>query len=174
MSIKQMKKAKDYSFGYSYSFDTRKTEKLPFRELLQVAPAGSINSSANDMAEWLRFILNGGELDGKRIVSEKSFEEWLKPQMKVTPDGKTSYGFGWLLQDWKGKKIVKHDGGIDGFNSMVAMLPEEKLGFVMLTNVSGSSLGNELMHIVFSGILDDEKNILVDDEWKKGSWKVSF
>lgn len=167
MSIKQMKKAEDYSFGYNYNFNTKKAERLPFREILQTAPAGSINSSANDMAKWLRFVLNGGELDGKRIVSEKSFEEWLKPQMKVTPDGKNSYSFGWFLQVWKGKKIVKHAGGIDGFNSMVAMLPEEKLGFVMLTNVSGSSLGSELIDIIFSDILDDEKKMLFKDVGKK-------
>lgn len=153
MLIVQMEKAKDYSLGYNYNFDTKETTKLPFREIAEVAPAGSINSSANDMAKWLRFVLNGGMVDGKRLVSEKNYAEWLKPQMKVNPAGTVNYGFGWFIQKWNGMTVVQHGGNIDGFNAMVAMIPEKKLGFVMLTNVSGSSLGGELMTIVWENIL---------------------
>jgi len=174
MTVKQMQKSKDFSFGYDYNFDSKKTRKLPTRDIGEVGPAGSINSSANDMAKWLNFVLSGGEANGKRLVSKSSFEEWVKSQMKITPDGKMSYGLGWFLQDWKGKKVVQHGGNIDGFNSMVAMLPEEKLGFVMLTNVSGSSLGNELMGMVWSGILEEtNSNPLTDDE-KKEVGKYNF
>ncbi|MBA4123399.1 MAG: beta-lactamase family protein [Acidobacteria bacterium] len=151
LSVKAMQKAKDYSYGYSYNTDTKETRNLPIRDIDAIAPAGSINSSARDMALWLRFILNGGAGGGKRLVSEKGFEEWLKPQMKI--GGKSSYGLGWFLQDWNGLKVAQHGGNIDGFNSMVAMIPEKKLGFVMLTNVSGSSLGSELMPIVWENIL---------------------
>lgn len=153
MSMVEMQKVKDYSFGYDYNFDTKETRRLPFREIDQVAPAGSINSSAKDMAQWLRFVLNGGSAGGKRLVSEKGFEEWLKPQMKISPNGKFNYSLGWFLQEWNGLKVVQHGGNIDGFNALVAMIPEKKLGFVMLTNVSGSPLGNELMPIVWENIL---------------------
>lgn len=155
MTIPEMEKAKDISFGYDYNFDTKETRKLPYRPIDATNPAGSINSSARDMAKWITFVMNGGMVGGKRLVSEKGFDEWMKPQMKVA--GKTSYGLGWFVQDWKGAKVVQHGGNIDGFNSMVAMLPEKKLGFVMLTNVSGSPLGNELMPLIFGGILDEEK-----------------
>lgn len=155
LSMKQMEKVKDFSYGYDYNFDTKATRRLPFRDIDQVAPAGSINSSARDMAEWLRFVLNGGTVNGKRLVSEKNFEEWLKPQMKIA--GTSSYGLGWFLQQWNGLKVVQHGGNIDGFNSLVAMIPEKKLGFVMLTNVSGSSLGGELMPIVWQGLLGENK-----------------
>ncbi|HSU25573.1 MAG TPA: serine hydrolase domain-containing protein, partial [Pyrinomonadaceae bacterium] len=151
LSIAQMQKVKDYSFGYDYNFDTKETRKLPYREIVPVAPAGSINSSARDMAQWLRFVLNAGTVDGKHLVSEKGYEEWTKPQMKIA--GKSSYGFGWFIQDWNGLKVVQHGGNIDGFNSMVAMIPEKKLGFVLLTNVSASPLGGELIPIVWQNIL---------------------
>ena len=75
--------------------------------------------------------------------------------MKIA--GKSSYGLDWFLQDWNGLKVVQHGGNIDGFNSMVATIPEKKLGFVMLTNVSGSPLGNELMPIVWENILGEKK-----------------
>ena len=153
LSIADLQKAKDKSFGYNYNFDTKETARLPYREIVQVAPAGSINSSARDMAEWLRFVLGGGIVNGKRLISEASFKEWVKPQMKISPDGKFSYGLGWFLQDWKGKRVVQHGGNIDGFNSLVAMIPEEKLGFVLLTNVTASSLGGDMMPVVWENIL---------------------
>ncbi|MEQ1923079.1 MAG: serine hydrolase, partial [Pyrinomonadaceae bacterium] len=127
------------------------------RDIDEVAPAGSLNSSARDMAEWLRFVLNGGTVGGKRLVSEKGYEEWLKPQMKMNPAGTVNYGFGWMLRSWNGLKVVEHGGNIDGFNSLVAMIPEKKLGFVMLTNVTGSSLGSDIMPIVWSNLIDMPK-----------------
>jgi CubicO group peptidase (beta-lactamase class C family) len=155
MLIREMEKVKDYSYGYTYNFDTKETVKRPFREIEQVAPAGSINSSARDMAQWLRFVLNVGSVNGKRLVSEKSFAEWVKPQMKIA--GSTDYGLGWFLQDWKGHKVVQHGGNIDGFNSLVAMVPEKKLGFVMLTNVSASSLGADIMPVIFENLIEMPK-----------------
>jgi hypothetical protein len=53
----------------------------------------------------------------------------------------------------KGRKVVQHFWNIDGFNSLVAMVPEEKLGFVLLTNVSASSLGDDIMPVVWENII---------------------
>jgi CubicO group peptidase (beta-lactamase class C family) len=151
MSIKEMEKAKDFSYGYEYNFDTKETRRLPFRPIDEIAPAGSINSSANDMAKWIKFVMDRGVVDGKRLVSEKNYDEWTKIQNKI--GGKANYGLGWFLNEWNGLKVVEHGGNIDGFNALVAMIPEKKLGFVMLSNVSGSPLGNELMPIVWENIL---------------------
>ncbi|KXK01503.1 MAG: beta-lactamase [Acidobacteria bacterium OLB17] len=152
-TIAAMTRAKDYSFGYEYNFDTKATKRLPFREIGPSAPAGAINSSVRDMAKWIEFVLDGGMADGKRIVSEKGFEEWTKPQMKIA--GKVSYGLGWFIEDWNGLKVLQHGGNIDGFNAMVAIMPEKKLGFVLLTNVSGSPLTTEAKDIIWSNILPD-------------------
>ena len=154
-SMKDMQTMPDRSFGYAFSFDTRQMTKLPFRDIDEVAPASAINSSARDMAQWLRFVLGGGRVDGKRLVSEESFEEWLKPQIKVNAEGSVHYGLGWYLQEWNGMRVVQHSGNIDGFNSLVAMIPEKRLGFVMLTNVSASTLGVELMPIVWQNLLGE-------------------
>ena len=157
LSMKQMEKAKDFSNGYDYNFDSKETKKRPFRDIDEVAPAGSINSSARDMAEWVKFVLNGGTVNGKRLVSEKGYDEWLKPQMKMNPSGTVNYGLGWMLHTWNGLKVVEHGGNIDGFNSLVAMIPEKKLGFVLLTNVTASSLGNDIMPVIWSNILGETK-----------------
>jgi CubicO group peptidase (beta-lactamase class C family) len=152
-SVPEMQKARDYSFGYVYEDATKETRRVPTRNLPAIAPAGAINSSARDMAQWLRLMLGGGVFEGKRLVSEKSFEELVKPQMKI--QGPVSYGLGWFLRDWKGHKVVEHGGNIDGFNAQVALMPDQRLGFVMLTNVSASPLPASTMNTVWSNLVGD-------------------
>ena len=158
LNVPDMHRAPDYSLGYTYDEDTKETRQLPTRNFPQVAAAGAINSNARDMAEWLRLMLGGGALDGKRLVSERSFAELLKPQIKVA--GNISYGLGWFLRDWHGHKVAEHGGNIDGFNAQVALMPDQHLGFVMLTNVSASVLPAAAMEAVWSNLVGnpDEKN----------------
>ncbi len=149
-----MEKSNDFSFGYDYTAATKETRRLPLREIDAVAPAGSINSSAKDMANWLRFMLGNGEYDGKRLVSEKGMNEVMAEQMKIA--GGIAYGLGWFLRDWQGKKVVEHGGNIDGFNAQVALMPEKKLGFVLLTNVTASPIGAEAMEAVWTNLVGKE------------------
>ncbi|HST53255.1 MAG TPA: serine hydrolase [Pyrinomonadaceae bacterium] len=158
LNIPDMHRAPDYSFGYVYDEDTKETRRVPTRDFPQVAAAGAINSNARDMAEWLRFLLAGGVRDGRRLVSEQSFAELFKPQMKIA--GSISYGLGWFLRDWHGHKVAEHGGNIDGFNAEVALMPDQHLGFVMLTNVSASTLPASAMEAVWSNLIGNpaEKN----------------
>ena len=91
--------------------------------------------------------------------------------MKIA--GTAAYGFGWFLQDWNGLKVVQHGGNIDGFNSMVAMIPEKKIGFVLLTNVSASSIGTDLMPVIWQNLLGEKKPMRVKNcpsrRWKRWS-----
>ncbi|MFL6255353.1 MAG: serine hydrolase [Pyrinomonadaceae bacterium] len=152
-SVPEMLKARDYSYGYVYEDGTKETRRVPMRDFPAVAPAGAINSSARDMAQWLRLMLGGGVFEGKRLVSEQSFAELLKPQMKI--GALVSYGLGWFLRDWKGHKVAEHGGNIDGFNAQVALMPDQHLGFVMLTNVSASPVPASTMNVVWSNLVGD-------------------
>lgn len=151
LSVAEMEKTRDFSYGYTYNTDTKENKRVPMRDIPSAAPAGAINSSARDMAEWLRFMLNGGVANGQRLVSEKNFNEFISKQMKISD--KTSYGLGWFLRDWHGHKVVEHGGNIDGFNAQVAFMPDQKLGFVLLTNISASPLGSDAMEAVWSNIV---------------------
>ena len=44
------------------------------------------------------------------------------------------YGLGWFLQEYCGRKIVAHTGGVNGFVTSVTLIPEEKLGIIVFTN----------------------------------------
>lgn len=152
-----MQKSKDYSFGYDYNPSTKETRHLPQREIGAAAPAGAINSSARDMAQWLRLMLANGSISGRRLVSEKNFDELVRKQMNVA--GAVDYGLGWFLRKWNGHKVVEHGGNIDGFNSQVALMPDQKLGFVLLTNVTASPLGGFAMSTIWKNLVGEPKAI---------------
>lgn len=146
-----MLKSRDYSFGYEYNTATKETRRLPQRSISAAAPAGAINSSARDMAQWVRLMLGKGVFNGHRLVSEKSFDELVSKQMNVA--GTIDYGFGWFLRQWNGHKVVEHGGNIDGFNAQVAFMPDQNLGFVLLTNVTASSLGSFAMTTIWKNLV---------------------
>lgn len=145
--------ASDHSLGYIYDADKKKLKLLPMHDIFCAAPAGAINSNVKDMAQWLRLMLNNGVFNGKRLVSESNFAELSKKHMTV--GGGMDYGYGWFLHDWHGHKIVEHGGNIDGFNAEVALMPDQRLGFVLLTNVSASPLAGDAQGIVWENIVGD-------------------
>src|SRR4030095_5424656 len=99
--------------------------------------------------------LANGSINGKRLVSEKNFDELVRKQVNV--GGPIDYGLGWFLRQWNGHKVVEHGGNIDGFNSEVALMPDQKLGFVLLTNVTGSSLGSFAMTTIWKNLVREPK-----------------
>ncbi|MEZ5832077.1 MAG: serine hydrolase, partial [Dongiaceae bacterium] len=110
------------------------------------APAGAINSNIEDMAKWLAFVLDRGETN--KLVSPERMEQFLSPQMKISEE--SHYALGWFVDKWRNKKKVHHGGNVAGFSAMVAMLPEEKLGYVLLTNLSATPLAGTVDEAVFS------------------------
>jgi CubicO group peptidase (beta-lactamase class C family) len=123
-----------------------KARVVKFVNLDNVGGAGVINSSAAEMANWLLLQLNRGKLpSGERIFSERQSQEMWAPQT-ILPIGPyppslasarpmfASYCLGWFFRDYHGHRLIGHTGGVQGFVSRVALLPEENLGIVILTN----------------------------------------
>jgi CubicO group peptidase (beta-lactamase class C family) len=120
---------------------------IDFVPLDNAAPAGSINSSATDMAKWLLLQLNRGKFldrDG-RLFSQKQADEMWSAHTIVPIDNPpaplaalkphfSDYALGWGLRDYHGRLLVGHTGGVAGFVSLVRLLPEENLGIAVLTN----------------------------------------
>ncbi|HLJ55241.1 MAG TPA: serine hydrolase [Chthonomonadaceae bacterium] len=160
-SVRDMERYTDRSFGYTYDAEKKAPVRLPYRDITALAPAGAINSNAVEMAQWLRLVLGGGVFDGKRLVSEASFAELFKKHMSAGALG--DYGYGWFLHDWHGHQVAEHGGNIDGFNAQVALMPDQKLGFVLLTNVSTSPLGALAMETVWDSLVGAPKPAEGDD-----------
>ena len=142
----------------------KENKVIPYVNWDNIAPAGSINSSVAEMAEWIKLQLARGKYKNKQVFSEKvSYDMWQaitpfyvsKSRENLFPGMHFSaYGLGWNLTNYKGHKIVSHSGGLDGMISRVAMLPEENFGFVILTN-NNNGLSTWLMYEIIDRYLKE-------------------
>jgi hypothetical protein len=128
-----------------------------------VGSAGAVNSCVQDMAQWVRLNLNGGVYQGTRLVSSDVMKEIQTPQTIIRLDSLdqalrpsnhfAAYGFGWSLRDYLGRKLIQHDGALDGMRARVVFVPEEKLGFVILMNSQNTSLHSSIAYRILDHYL---------------------
>jgi CubicO group peptidase (beta-lactamase class C family) len=154
-----------------YVFLDGKTITVPYSSSDSTGGAISINSNVIEMAQWLKMLLNNGVFDNQRILSEDRIEEmWSSHAVnQVTPSTKKlfptthfiSYGLGWGLSDYHGYKVISHSGALDGMISRVALVPEIKLGLVILTN-SINELPNALRYKIIDAYLG-----LKPEDWSR-------
>ena len=140
-----------------------KVTVIPWRNIDNIAPAGSINSNVVDMAQWVRLQLGDGMFEKQKIFSAAQAKEMHAAQTVIRfeppytmfyPEAHfLNYGLGWFLSDYRGRKVVEHGGAIDGMRAQVALIPEEKLGLVVLSNMNGSGLPTALMYRIFDSYL---------------------
>ena len=126
--------------------------------LEDIAPAGSINSNARDMAQWLRFQLADGMYGGKRLVSSAALKVTHSPQTIIgagelgpvdTLVNFSTYGMGWIVENYRHELVWQHGGNTLGMTAAVGMLPEHKFGVVVLSNMAGSPLPGILERYIF-------------------------
>ena len=151
------------NYAFPHSKVDGKLQVVPFQELDNAGPAGSINSSVAEMCKWLRLQLGRGKFpdrDGRLFSEAQSREMW--SSQTILPINETStgplaalrphfhsYGLGWGLSDYKGRKLIGHSGGLSGFVTRVLLIPEENLGIVILTNAEQTSAFEAILfHIV--------------------------
>lgn len=154
-------KASD-NYAWPHSKVDGKLQSIDFVPVDNAAPAGSINSCAAEMAKWLLLQLNRGKFpdpNGRLFTEQRSKEMWSPetilpireqpgPLAGLTPHF-DDYGLGWFLNDYHGRKVVGHTGGVAGFVSMVRLVPEENLGVVVLTNAEeGGAFSSITYHII--------------------------
>ncbi len=161
-------KATDRASGHRRGADG-KPEVVPWYPQESPDPAGSLNASARDLGNWLRFQLAEGSYNGKRLVAAESLRETHTPQFALRVEGSAremnpetnlmSYGMGWLIQDYRGRRLVSHAGAIDGFRAAVMMAPDDKLGVAILCNLDQTrmtlALGNTLLDLFLGATKKD-------------------
>lgn len=132
-------------------------EAIDFRSTDRIAPAGAIYSNIEDMARYLRFHLGRGVFEGRRLLSRQAAVELLGEQANLRRAGKPrdyateGYGLGFYLGRYRGHRVARHGGAIDGYLSRFSFMPEAGIGIVVLSNMSG---GNPVPRIVTLNLYD--------------------
>jgi CubicO group peptidase (beta-lactamase class C family) len=103
-------------------------------------PSGGLFSSATDLSRLLRVHLNGGNLNGARILSPEGMAVLHRPVALMAD--RRHYAMGWIVQQLDdGRTIEWHDGAGAGYASFMMLVPDEKWGFAFLVNASNQMSG---------------------------------
>lgn len=128
-------------------------------------PAGGINAGAADMARWLVVQLDSGRVaPGDRLFSPQTTRElWSivtpipvgdpPPELAPLRTAFSGYGLGFRLLEYRGHKLVTHTGGLPGYVSRVAMIPDRKIGVAVLTNQESGAAFNAIAYHVLDALL---------------------
>jgi CubicO group peptidase (beta-lactamase class C family) len=136
--------------------------------------AGSIMSTVTDCSAWLRMLMNGGEYDGRRVLSPEVVRELTRAQIVIKPEEDQeiggilgpmgidvnilAYGLGWWVGEHQGRYMVFHGGQWLGSNTVLFFMPQEKLGIGMFLNttqtVVHAPLGFYIVDAIFGSAPD--------------------
>jgi CubicO group peptidase (beta-lactamase class C family) len=127
--------------------------------------AVGINTSAEDIAKWMKVLLDGGRIEGVKGADGKELRLWSEAQSREMWTAQTpikvgsgkgvmaavkpnflAYGLGFQLRDYKGQLVANHGGALQGFYSKVLLVPESKLGIAILTNAESGGALNALQY----------------------------
>ena len=141
---------------------------VPFTISDQIGAAGMMWSCLDDMEKYLYFLLNNSEVDGKRILSEKTFNYIFEPQIiigssfyptsKLTKPNWRTYGLGWFQHDYRGLKIDMHTGSLQGLVAIIAMVRDKNIGLQVFANMDGAELRHALVYKIFDLLLFDDNS----------------
>ena len=128
-------------------------------------PAGGINAGAAEMAKWLLVQLDSGRVASHdRLFSPQTTRElWTivtpipvgdpPPELAPLRTAFSGYGLGFRLLEYRGHKLVTHTGGLPGYVSRVAMIPDKKIGVAVLTNQESGAAFNAVVYRVLDALL---------------------
>lgn len=175
-TIKDLIADRNASLGYGVSKDSI-IDKSDYYNIAGMSPAGAINSSVNEMANWVMTWINDGKFNGKEVIPSSFRTEAISSQSiingalptKEKPDlFMATYGFAWMISSYKGHYRVEHGGNIDGFSASTSFFPTDSIGIIVLTNQNGSPVPD-----IVRNLLTDKALGLKYYDWNADMLKAS-
>lgn len=134
----------------AFHWNGTRLEQRPYEYIGQIAPAGSASSTAGDMARYMLMLLNGGELDGRRIYGPAAAQAFRTASIASPPRGALRHGF--FDRPLPGGFMgFGHNGGTMSFFSDMAVVPALRLGVFISTN---TNTGGQLQADLLPAIVD--------------------
>jgi CubicO group peptidase (beta-lactamase class C family) len=145
-SLEELEAEANAARPYMMHEDTR----LPAMRLpIRTTAAGAINTSVEDLANWLRLHLGKGEFSGERLLPAALVGELHAARVYISQPGEAEfgeghYGLGFQCNSYRGDRLVRHGGGWPGWGTEMAMLPDHGIGVAVFTNRSQSEVTSAL------------------------------
>ncbi len=141
-AVADLERDPDHAIPVMETRDDGKLYRLPFyQELRGTAPAGAIQSNVTDLSHWVIALLNDGMYQGQQVLPASVLKATLEPaivcQNKDLENGfsevlNPTYGMGRWIASYRGHRLTYHGGSIDGYISQISMMPQEKIGVILL------------------------------------------
>jgi CubicO group peptidase (beta-lactamase class C family) len=174
----RLKAGDNVATGYALA-DFKDLQPAPRMTWHNVSGAGGIYSSVHDLTKWMNMHLAGGvytDAQGKeqRLVSAKGQQamwsivtpipvnEPSVPELKPGKPNFLGYGEGWQLSDYRGNKLVWHTGGWPGMVSRLTLVPDRKIGVIVLTSQEVGAAFNAVTMQALDAMLQTPKNDWLD------------
>lgn len=147
----------DAAKPYTTSF-TGNIQELPYDQVDNLGPAGSILSCVKDMSKWLLLQLDSGRYQGNRILPWEVLRRTRDMGTVISSRKResshfTGYGLGIFETDYAGKQVFWHTGGAFGFVTNTCFVPEENIGITILTNQDNQDFFELLRYQVLDAYL---------------------
>ncbi|HEY2035335.1 MAG TPA: serine hydrolase [Rhizomicrobium sp.] len=141
---------KNLATGYKQASDPK---PVPF-EVVEAAPAGSLSSTATDMARFMMAHLNGGQYDGARILKPETVKQMHSLNYVLAP-GLNGFDLGFYQENRNGHQIIGHGGDTEVFHSDLHLITDANVGFFMSMNSVGKEGAAENVRVaIFRAFLD--------------------
>ena len=137
------------STGHRFWLNQPVATTLPFDQ--QNLPAGYLISSAQDIAHYLIMQLNDGRYQDKKLISRASLAQLHEPA--VVAWGSASYAMGWVDDRVNNLSIKYHGGELANFSANATLIPSQRWGIVILTNVFPGLIGDPIRKL-YVGIIN--------------------
>jgi len=127
-------------------------------------PAGSVFASVRDLSRWLILQTSDGIVGETPIIARRTLREIQSPHQAIGMDdlltaehpdtALMSYALGYVVQDYRGEKLISHAGIIDGFRAHIALIPREKIGIAILCNLDRTRFNLALSNRLVDRLLE--------------------
>jgi CubicO group peptidase (beta-lactamase class C family)/D-alanyl-D-alanine dipeptidase len=134
-----------------------KTFETPTFEL-GIVPAGSMYTTTTDLAGFASAIFNANSSLPGAFLKKETLEKMWTPQF-AAPGQKTGAGIGFFMSEVEGHRSVGHGGAIYGFSTQLGLLPEDKLGVIVVSTEDVSNgVTTRIADVALKAMLAEREN----------------
>jgi CubicO group peptidase (beta-lactamase class C family) len=126
--------------GHNAAGKSTPTVVRPFADNAASWPAGSMFTNVLDLSRFIIAFINGGKLEGKQVLSTSVIAKLQAPHVSIPSDPNAKYGYGLMISNYRGVRVVEHGGSRSGYGSVIKMAPEHRFAVIVLGNRTGVAL----------------------------------
>ena len=137
MNTSDFKSSLEQRNNYVSSYLQKNNQLIPYKLDFQLNyPAGSFSSTASDMGNYISMFLNNGNFKGSQILNSTTIDKMHQTAFKHYEKAENGWLLGFTESHWKGVRLIRHGGDIQGFASELILIPDSNIGFFLSVNSS--------------------------------------